>query len=696
MRYNQSTETLNGYSIDTDIGDFGNGFNAPTTLSGDHTFSHVNPAFGFTVTPTDTLTFYADYNEASRAPTVIELGCANPQAPCGLPNDFASDPDLKQVVARTFEVGARGNLADQRLNWSADVFHTVNQNDIQFVATATNAGYFDNVGNTRRQGLDLSLGGKEGPLKWHVAYSYVDATFQSTFEVNAESNSTADANGNILVQPGDRIPLIPKHTGRLILDYEITPQWDVGRQRDRNLRLVLARQREQRQSTGRNERRGSLCRRKRLDSRLRGGQSAEHVPRLEASRALCAPREPLRQALRDRGIPHQQLIQSQRLAHRQPQQLAERECRLTRRAAGGLGRYSRTFRVNDGHPNQRGLTVHLPQGNQGIIDMRLRGLFSAARRLCGGFYSIVLLQSAFATTPSEDTRTPIKHLVVIIGENRTFDHVFATYRPAPGERVWNLLSQGIVTDDGAPGPNFAQAEQQTAPDPSTDAFLLGAAKKPFPDHRLPPPLVGGPKESYIAGNSMQLAKESENGLPDDYYRYLVSGGTGLAPKTADIRIDHAQSLPAGPFQLTNGKTLTYDDYAASPAHRFYQMWQQLDCNVDHATAERPSGCDAQLVAWVAVTVGHGSNGRQPRGEFQHELCAGRDDHRRGLRSPRLLQRPTRRCAVFQGPRRSIRDERQLSPGRQRRHGRESHRARPWRSHLVQRRRRATRSRLLTT
>jgi outer membrane receptor protein involved in Fe transport len=228
VRYNRSTETLNGYSVDTDIGDYGDGFNAPATLSGDHTFSHVNPAFGFTLTPTDTLTFYANYNEASRAPTVIELGCANPQAPCGLPDDFASDPNLKQVIARTVEVGARGNVADQRLNWSADVSHTVNQNDIQFVASAINAGYFDNVGSTRRQGLDLSLGGKEGPLTWHVTYSYVDATFQSTFEVNAASNSTADANGNILVQPGDRIPLIPKHTGRLVMDYAITPQWDVG------------------------------------------------------------------------------------------------------------------------------------------------------------------------------------------------------------------------------------------------------------------------------------------------------------------------------------------------------------------------------------------------------------------------------------------------------------------------------------
>jgi outer membrane receptor protein involved in Fe transport len=228
VRYNRNTETLYGYSIDTDIGDYGSGFNEPSTLAGDHTFSRVNPAFGFTVTPTDALTVYADYNQASRAPTVVELGCANPAAPCGLPNDFASDPDLRQVVARTVELGIRGNLPDQRLVWSADVFHTVNSNDIQFVATATNAGYFDNVGNTRRQGLDLSIGGKERGFHWHVTYSFVDATFQSNFEVNAASNSTADANGNILVQPGDRIPLIPRNTGRLVVDYDLTPQWNIG------------------------------------------------------------------------------------------------------------------------------------------------------------------------------------------------------------------------------------------------------------------------------------------------------------------------------------------------------------------------------------------------------------------------------------------------------------------------------------
>jgi outer membrane receptor protein involved in Fe transport len=228
VRYNRNTETLNGYSIDTDLGDFGAGFDQANPVTGDHTFSRVNPAFGFTVTPSDALTFYADYNEASRAPTVIELGCADPATPCGLPNAFASDPNLRQVVARTAEIGIRGNLSDQRLAWSADVFHTVNSNDIQFVATGTNAGYFDNVGDTRRQGLDLSLSGKQGGLNWHLAYSFVDATYQSNFEVSAQSNSTADANGNILVRSGDRIPLVPKHTGRLVLDYQLGKRWDIG------------------------------------------------------------------------------------------------------------------------------------------------------------------------------------------------------------------------------------------------------------------------------------------------------------------------------------------------------------------------------------------------------------------------------------------------------------------------------------
>ena len=228
VRYNHSTETINGNSVDPDPGDYGNGFLTATPVTGDHDFTRVNPSIGVTFTPTQYTTYYADYNEASRAPTVIELGCANPQVPCGLPDDFASDPALKQVVARTFEIGLRGNLPDQSLNWSADVFRTTSSNDIQFIATATNSGYFDNVGTTRREGLDVAFGGKVEQFNWRVAYSYVQATFESTFVVNAESNSLADENGNIEVQPGDRLPLVPLHTGRLMLEYDVDTHLNIG------------------------------------------------------------------------------------------------------------------------------------------------------------------------------------------------------------------------------------------------------------------------------------------------------------------------------------------------------------------------------------------------------------------------------------------------------------------------------------
>jgi outer membrane receptor for monomeric catechols len=207
VRYNSSNETINGYSIDADPGDYGNGFLGSTPVVGDHTFVRINPSIGVTITPTNYMTYYADWNVSSRAPTVIELGCANPAVPCGLPDDFASDPNLKQVVSRTFEIGLRGNRTDETVYWSADAFRTVNTNDIQFIASAINAGFFDNVGETRREGLDIALGGKEGGFRWKLAYSYVEATFQSTFTVNSESNSAADANGKHLGAAGRSPPV---------------------------------------------------------------------------------------------------------------------------------------------------------------------------------------------------------------------------------------------------------------------------------------------------------------------------------------------------------------------------------------------------------------------------------------------------------------------------------------------------------
>jgi phospholipase C len=225
-----------------------------------------------------------------------------------------------------------------------------------------------------------------------------------------------------------------------------------------------------------------------------------------------------------------------------------------------------------------------------------------------------------AATTAEETRTstPIKHVIVIIGENRSFDHVFATYVPKNGEHVWNLLSEGIVKSDGSPGEHFSRAEQRAASDPAKDAFLLSPAKGSFPGNVLPAPEVGGPKDSYVSGDSLQLAMQSENGLPEDYYQYLVSGGTGLTSHTPDTRITDVNMLPPGPFQLTNGSAFTYNSYAASPVHRFYQMWQQLDCSLEHASQFKPSGCDAALFSWVEVTVGAGTNGLAQPADFSIE------------------------------------------------------------------------------
>ncbi len=232
------------------------------------------------------------------------------------------------------------------------------------------------------------------------------------------------------------------------------------------------------------------------------------------------------------------------------------------------------------------------------------------------------------------TVTPIKHVIVIIGENRSFDHVFATYVPKNGESVNNLLSEGIIKLDAnknaIPGPNFAKAQQLAATD--TDTFLLDPPKQLFPNNQLPAPLVGGPggAAGYFSGSNpcgttpaisaVKCAELSESGLPtQQYYQDLVSGGTGLTKYTPDTRITNVDALPAGPFQLTNGSTFQYNDYAASPVHRFYQMWQQLNCGLDHASPNNPSGCNAKLFSWVEVTVGAGTNGAT-----QPPLCSSND------------------------------------------------------------------------
>lgn len=198
------------------------------TLSGDHTFNRFNPAVGVTFSPVKTITMYGSYNEGMRAPTSMELGCANPALPCKLPNAMAGDPPLKKVVAKTFEVGARGQLTND-IAWTAAAYRTVNHDDIQFIATnATNGmGYFDNVGKTRRQGVDLGLTGQIEKLTWNAGYSFVNATYQTPIDLVNQVNSTA--NGDMIrVQKGDRLANIPEHALKLRLQYQATSNWSIG------------------------------------------------------------------------------------------------------------------------------------------------------------------------------------------------------------------------------------------------------------------------------------------------------------------------------------------------------------------------------------------------------------------------------------------------------------------------------------
>ena len=211
------------------------------------------------------------------------------------------------------------------------------------------------------------------------------------------------------------------------------------------------------------------------------------------------------------------------------------------------------------------------------------------------------------------TRTPIKHVIVIIGENRTFDHIFATYQPKRGESVDNLLSKGIINADGTPGPNYSIATQFSAVDSHRDGYEIDPmVKSLYPV--LPTPLAGGPTKPYIA--TIPEAKAVEDGLPDSYYKYLTTGGTGLKHGTPDTRIPNGNDLPPGPFQLTPG--IPYDAYAASPVHRFYQMWQQTDCDISYATQWNPSGCKSDLFPWVETTVGAGTNGKPQPKPFTEE------------------------------------------------------------------------------
>ncbi|GJD72980.1 Vitamin B12 transporter BtuB [Methylobacterium goesingense] len=208
-------------------------------VTGTHYFTKINPLAGLTYRFTPGLSLYGSYSESNRAPTPLELACANPERPCLLPNSLVADPPLKQVTAQNYEVGIRGALPNfydgGLLTYKVAAFRNDLANDILQLATPGNAarGYFVNVPATRRQGIEVGGEFTRGDLSVYANYALIDATFRFTGTLSSPNNpfSVPDADGNpgeILVTPGKKVPLIPDHQFKVGFEYMVLPGWRVG------------------------------------------------------------------------------------------------------------------------------------------------------------------------------------------------------------------------------------------------------------------------------------------------------------------------------------------------------------------------------------------------------------------------------------------------------------------------------------
>ena len=204
-------------------------------LDGDQLYTKLNPALGANWTIGPGFSLFANAAQGNRAPSPIELGCADRANPCSLPNAMQADPYLAQVVTQTFEAGARGKAGG--LRWNATLFRADNRDDILFVGTTTSQGYFTNFGRTRRAGIELGAAADVGPVSLRADYGYVKATYRSAACLLAENNSTrgqtAECTGGgqddeILVQAGNRIPGIPLHSLKLGADWRASADWTLS------------------------------------------------------------------------------------------------------------------------------------------------------------------------------------------------------------------------------------------------------------------------------------------------------------------------------------------------------------------------------------------------------------------------------------------------------------------------------------
>jgi iron complex outermembrane receptor protein len=204
-----------------------------TSLNGNNRFVHFNPAIGATYKFLPTMTLYGGISQNTRTPTASEIECSNPLTPCLLPTNLAGDPpNLHQVVAHTAELGLRGTTpfpaGAGEVSWNLSVFRTLLKDDIFGIATSVSQGFFQNIGDTRRQGIEAGINYRAESWSAYANYSFVQATFRSPLTVPSPSNPNQNALGDIQVEPGDHLPGIPDHRLKLGADYKIIPAWTVG------------------------------------------------------------------------------------------------------------------------------------------------------------------------------------------------------------------------------------------------------------------------------------------------------------------------------------------------------------------------------------------------------------------------------------------------------------------------------------
>ena len=238
-------------------------------------YHSFNPAAGVTWQATPRLNLYASWNQGTRVPSVIELGCAydgtivpygrdefgnfvdieelrrrypndnirvlgsKPRSlldgrGCNLPSSLSGDPYLPQVVAQTTEFGARGKFRNL-LEWNISAYQTNLKDDLYLVSPTPTLSFFQNVGETRRRGIEFGMSGEYGKSDFRLNYSLTEATFQSDFRMLSLNNSSFLSNdtsnplyGQIRVKPGDRMPGVPLHNVNISWGYKVTPALKLG------------------------------------------------------------------------------------------------------------------------------------------------------------------------------------------------------------------------------------------------------------------------------------------------------------------------------------------------------------------------------------------------------------------------------------------------------------------------------------